>query len=67
MIDLKQPENVEYCIYLCSLITNVARGTRDIKFRIVMAKAVLNKKKILFTSKLETSEVLHLQHGFLWC
>jgi hypothetical protein len=38
-----------------------------------MAKAAFNKKKNLFTSKLglkfgeETSEMLHLEHGFVWC
>ena len=38
-----------------------------------MAKSAFNKKKTLFTSKLdlkfeeETSKMLHLEHGFLWC
>ena len=38
-----------------------------------MAKAEFNKKKILFTSKLdlnfqeETSEMLRLEHGSVWC
>jgi hypothetical protein len=33
-----------------------------------MAKAAFNKKKTLFTSKLEqTSKMLHLEHGFVWC
>jgi hypothetical protein len=45
MIDLKQPENGEYFCYLYSLIRNVARGARNIKSRIVMAKAALNQKK----------------------
>jgi hypothetical protein len=45
MLDLKQPENVGYFSYLCSLITNVARGTRSSKSRIVMAKVVPKKKK----------------------
>jgi hypothetical protein len=41
--------------------------------RIVMEKAAFNRKKTLFTSKLdlrakeETSEVLHLEHSFVWC
>jgi len=38
-----------------------------------MAKAAFNKKKNLFTSKLdlnfeeETSEVLRLEHSSVWC
>jgi hypothetical protein len=46
MIDQKQLENVEYFNYLCSMITNDARCTRGIKYRIAMAKAAFNKKKI---------------------
>jgi hypothetical protein len=53
MIGQKQPQNVEYFNYLDSIITNGARFTREIKSKISMAKAVFNKKKTLFTSKLE--------------
>jgi hypothetical protein len=35
------------------MITNDARCTREIKARIAMAKASFNKKKTLFTSKLD--------------
>jgi hypothetical protein len=55
------------------MITSDARCTREIKSRIAMAKAAFNKKKNLFTSKLdlnfkeETSKVLHLEHCFVWC
>jgi hypothetical protein len=55
MIDQKQLENVEYLSYLGSMITNDARCTREIKSRIVMAKSSFNKKKTLFTSKLDLS------------
>jgi hypothetical protein len=55
MIDKKQLENVEYFNYLGSMITNDARCTREIKSRIAMAKAAFNKKKNLFTSKLDLS------------
>jgi hypothetical protein len=44
MIDQKQLENVEYCNYLGSMITNDARCTREIEYRIVLAKAAFNKK-----------------------
>jgi hypothetical protein len=50
MIDQKQPENVEYFNYLGSMITNCARCTREIKYKIAMAKEEFNKA--LFTSKL---------------
>jgi hypothetical protein len=35
------------------MITNAARCTREIKFRVVIAKAAFNRKKILFTSRFE--------------
>jgi hypothetical protein len=44
---------VEYFNYLGSIITNDARCAREIKSRIAMAKAAFNKKKTLFTSKLD--------------
>jgi hypothetical protein len=54
MIDQKQLEDVEYFIYLGSVITNDARCTHDIKSRTAMAKAAFNnKKKALLTSKLD--------------
>jgi hypothetical protein len=37
----------------CRMITKDARCTREIKSRVSMANAAFNKKKILFTSKLE--------------
>jgi hypothetical protein len=72
MIDQKQLENVDYVNYLGSIITNDARCTREIKSRIVMAKAAFNKKKTLFTRtglkfKEETSKVLHLERSYVWC
>ena len=51
MIDQKQPKNVEYYSYLCSMITNDARCMQEIKSKISIAKAAFNKKKSLFTSK----------------
>jgi hypothetical protein len=44
---------VEYLNYLVSMITNDARCGREIKSRIVMAKAAFTKKKALFTSKFD--------------
>jgi len=56
-----------------SILTNDGRCTCEIKCRIAMAKAAFNKKRTLFTSTLdlgieeETSEVLRLEHSFIWC
>jgi hypothetical protein len=63
MIDQKQVENMEYFNYLGSMTTNDARCTHEIKSRIVMAKAPFNKKKTLFTSKLD----LHLRKKLVKC
>jgi hypothetical protein len=72
MIDQKQLENVEYFNYLGSMITSDARCTREIEYRIAMAKAAFNKKKTFHQQtglkfKEETSKVLHLEHSFVWC
>jgi hypothetical protein len=66
MIDRKQLENVEYFNYLGSIITNDARCTREIKSRIAMAKAAFNKKKNLFTSKLDLNLRKKLVKCYLW-
>ena len=53
MIDQKQLENVESFKYLCSILTNDGRCTCEIKCRIAMDKAALNKKRAIFTSTLD--------------
>jgi hypothetical protein len=40
-IDQQQQDNVESFIYLCSKITNDASCSREVKYRIAMAKAAL--------------------------
>jgi hypothetical protein len=52
MLDQKQLEKVEYFNYLRSVITNDVRCTREIKPRIAMVKEAFNKKKTLYTGKL---------------
>jgi hypothetical protein len=47
-------------------MTNDARCTREIKFRIAMAKAVFKKKKTLFTSKLELNVRNKLVKYYIW-
>jgi hypothetical protein len=66
MIDQKQLENVAYFDYLGSMITNDARCTREIKSRIAMAKAAFNKKKNLFTSKLDLNLRKKLIKCYIW-
>jgi hypothetical protein len=48
------------------MITNDARCTREIKSRIVMAKAAFNKKKNLFTSKLDLNLRMKLVKWYIW-
>ena len=52
-IEQKQLENVKCFKYLGSMITDDGMCTCEIKFRIVMVRAAFNKKKNLFTSKLD--------------
>jgi hypothetical protein len=65
IIDQKQLENVQYFNYLGSMI-NYARCTREIKSRIAMAKAAFNKKKNLFTSKLDLNLRKKLVKFYIW-
>ena len=53
MTDQKEMEIVEPFKYLCSMLTNDGRRTCEIKSRIAMAKAAFNKKRALFTSKMD--------------
>jgi hypothetical protein len=55
MIDQKKPQNAENFNYFGSMITNDARCTRKIKSRVAMEIAIFNKKKTLFTSKLDSN------------
>jgi hypothetical protein len=66
MVHQKQLGTVEYFNYLCSMITNDARCTREIKSRNAMAKAAFNKKKTLFTSKLDLNLRKKLVMFYIW-
>jgi len=46
MIGQKQLVNVEYFNYLCSLITNDARCTHEIKSRIAIAKQLVTRRRL---------------------
>jgi len=66
MIDQKQMENVECFKDLGSMLTNDGRCTREIKSRLAMAKAAFNKKKTLFTSKLDLNLRKKLVKCYIW-
>jgi hypothetical protein len=63
VVDTKQLENVRHFNYLSTIVTNDARCTSDIKFRDAMAQVAPNRKKTLFTSKLD----LHLRKKPMKC
>jgi len=66
MIDPKQLENVEYLKYLDCVTTSDARCTRGIKSGIAMAKPSFNKKKNLFSRKLDNNLKKKLVHCYIW-
>jgi hypothetical protein len=66
MVDQKHLENVEYFNCLGSMITKDARCTREIKFRISMAKASFERKKSRFTSKLDLYLRKKLVKCYIW-
>jgi len=66
MIDQQQLENVEYFICLGTLITNYARCACDIKSKNAMVKAAFDKKKTLFTSKLDLNLRKKLVKRYIW-
>jgi hypothetical protein len=65
MVDQKQLENVEYFSCWGIVITNDARCTRDITFRIAMAKTSLDQKT-LFTYRSYLRQEL-VDRSFVWC
>ena len=65
MIDQKQLDNVKYSNYLGNTITNYARCTWEIKFKIAIAKAAFNKK-IILTSILDLNLRKKLVKCHIW-
>ena len=59
-------ENVKCFKYWCSMLTDDGRCTCEIKSRIAMAKAAFNKKKNLFTSKLDLNLTKKLVKCYVW-
>jgi len=66
IIDQKQLENVESCKYLSSILRNDGRCTCEIKCRIAMAKAALNKKRTLLTSTMDLELRKKLVKCYVW-
>ena len=62
----KHLDNVECFTYLGSVLTNDGRCTCEIKSRNAVAKAAFNKKKILFSSKLELNLRKKLVKCYIW-
>jgi hypothetical protein len=62
----KQLVNVEYFNYLGSMITNMARGTHEIKSRMATVKAAFNKNKTLFTSRLDLNLRKNIVKCYIW-
>jgi hypothetical protein len=66
MRDQKELVNVDYFNYSGRKITNDARCTRETKSRIALAEAAFNKKKPLFTSKLDLNLRKKLVKCYTW-
>jgi len=66
MIDQKQQETVESFKYLGGMLTNDGRCTCEIKSKIAMAKAAVNKKRVLFTSILDLELRKKLVKCYIW-
>ena len=62
MVDEKQLKNVEYFNYFGSMI-NDARCTHEIK---AMEKAAFNRKKSLFTRKLDINLRKEIVASYIW-
>jgi putative IMPACT (imprinted ancient) family translation regulator len=66
MIGQKQLQNLEHFNYLSNIITNDARYTGEIKSTIAIEKAAFNRKKALFTSKLDLDLRKKLIKCYIW-
>jgi len=58
---------VEYFNYVSSMVTSTERYTREIKYRIAITKASLNKTKTLYASKLVLNLRRKLVKRYIWC
>ena len=73
MIEQKLLENVECFKYLGSILTNDGRCTCEIKSRTAHGKSCFQQEEDSLYQQIglkfeeETSKMLHLEHGFVWC
>jgi len=73
MTEQKQLQNVENFKYFGSVMANDARCTCESKSRISTEKNTIQQEEDSFhqqtglVDKQETSEMLHLEHSFVWC
>ena len=65
-IDQKQLKNVKCFKYLGSMLADDGRCTCEIKSWIAMAKTAFNKKKNIFTSKLDLNLRKKLVRCYVW-
>jgi hypothetical protein len=66
MINQKQLENMESFKYLGSMLKVEGRCTCETKSSIAMAKAAFNKKRALFTSKMDLELRNKLVKRYIW-
>jgi len=68
MIDQKQLQNVESFKYLGSMLTNDGRCIRtcEIKCRVAMTKAAVNKKRVLLTNTLDLKLRKKIVKCYIW-
>jgi hypothetical protein len=66
MVHQKQLQNMKYFKYLSSIVTNLARCTREIRSSIALSKAAFNKEKFLFTSKMDFNLRKKLENCYNW-
>jgi hypothetical protein len=64
IVDQKRLGNTE-CEYL-NYLGSVKRYAREIKFRMAMEKVAFNKKKTIFTSKLDSNLRKKLLKCYIW-
>jgi len=67
----EEEENLVCFILECRMITNGAKCTGEIAFRIAVAKAAINRRRLFSPANwiyiLGRNEVLHLECSFVWC
>ena len=66
MINQKHSMNVEYLNWLGNIVTDYAKCTHGIRYRISVSKEAFNKTKNLSTSKLDLNLTNNLVKCYIW-